>query len=173
MFINNIDCKYFTDEFLIRHKEILNYNSWNFILNNIKINENILRIISKYFKNGTNDIFGNLIYSCWKTVTYTQNLSIQFIKDFKDKINWYFASKYLNLNEQLISEFKDKVNWYFIFKYQKIRFSKRFILDYINNFYDYNMQNIIPAPNYIHDYGESEEDQKETKIVKKILNILF
>jgi hypothetical protein len=169
MFIYKIDKKYFTYDFILKNKEIFNYYSWNYILENKKINEHILKIISKYFFNGTNDVFGTFINSCWSKVTKTQNLSIRFIEEFKDKLDWYVGSKYLNLNEKLICQFQNKVNWYLIFKYQQINFSKQFILKFLNKFDNYTIHYIKPAPNYIYDYGNSEEDINSLNLLKKKL----
>ncbi len=40
-----------------------------------------------------------------------QKLSENFIREFKDKVNWYNISYSQKLSENFIREFKDNVNW--------------------------------------------------------------
>ena len=98
-------------------------------------------------------------------------MSIKFIKEFKNKLNWFQGSKFLKLNENLIEEFSKKVNWYRIFKYQNINFSKKFILKNLNKFDNYNIHYIKPMPNYIYDYGNSDQEINELLFLKKELKI--
>jgi hypothetical protein len=172
-YIKFVDKKHLTYELILNNKEIFNYNSWKYIFENKKINEYILKLISKYLDKvkDNNLFFKNEQNFIWTIVTITQKLSIKFIKEFKNKLNWYKGSKFLKLNEDLIEEFSKKINWYQIFKYQKINFSKKFILKNLNKFDNYNIHHINPQPNYIFDYGNSEEEINELYLLKKNLKL--
>ena len=46
---------------------------------------------------------------------YSNNiLSEDFIREFKDKVDWMLISKSQTLSEDFIIEFKDKVDWWYI-----------------------------------------------------------
>ena len=57
-----------------------------------------------------------------------QKLSENFIREFKNRINWECISKHQKLSESFIREFQDKVNWNWISKHQKL--SKSFIKEF-------------------------------------------
>ena len=60
---------------------------------------------------------------------YADNILFEnFIREFKDKVDWYYISEYQKLSEDFIREFKDNVNWKFITKYQKL--TKAFIREF-------------------------------------------
>jgi hypothetical protein len=44
-------------------------------------------------------------------------LSEKFIREFQDKVDWEFISRYQKLSEDFIREFKVKVEWNFISRY--------------------------------------------------------
>ena len=43
-----------------------------------------------------------------------QELSENFIHEFKNKVNWFNISVYQKLSENFILEFDNKVNWHYI-----------------------------------------------------------
>ena len=59
------------------------------------------------------------LYSKWKTwntdekydALMFQKLTVQFIKDHIDEINWYAVSLNLNLNIEILDTFPDKIKW--------------------------------------------------------------
>ena len=57
-----------------------------------------------------------------------KNLSEDFIREFKDKVFWYFISKYQTLTEDFIREFKHKVYWSCISRFQTL--SEDFIREF-------------------------------------------
>jgi len=65
----------------------------------------------------------------WKRISYHQKLSENFIREFKDKVYWYYISWRQILSEDFIREFQDKVNWDWIAKYQK-SLSLNFVLEF-------------------------------------------
>ena len=67
----------------------------------------------------------------WYYVSEYQKLSESFIKEFAGKVDWYCISAYQKLSESFIREFADKVDWYCISAYQKL--SEVFIEEYSNN----------------------------------------
>ena len=64
----------------------------------------------------------------WTYILKYQKLSEDFIREFKDKVNWDWISQYQKLSEDFIREFKNKVNWTYILKYQKL--SEDFIREF-------------------------------------------
>jgi len=67
--------------------------------------------------------------SSWYNISFNidlkKEISIEFIRDFKDYLKWSTISTYKTLSEDFIREFKDYVDWYCILFYQKL--SKEFI----------------------------------------------
>ena len=69
-----------------------------------------------------------------------QNISKDFIRKFKDKVNWYWISSKIKLSEDFIREFQDKVNWYWISCKQKLS------EDFIREFQDkVNRKNVFSS----------------------------
>jgi len=54
-------------------------------------------------------------YLNWEDISYYQTLSEDFIREFKDYVDWENISSYQILSEDFIREFKDRVNWLNIF----------------------------------------------------------
>ena len=90
----------------------------------------------------------------WHDANFYANnkLDEDFIRVFKDKVNWISISMTQDLSEDFIREFKDKVHWGCISKYQKL--SESFILEFndkivlsdicnnnCNNWNDFNTSN--------------------------------
>ena len=98
---------------------------WKFISYNYVLSEEFI----KEFFDRFNDSFGTLLtyqkitesflYSIkdqiigikWSYLSMN-NLSENFIRDFEDKLYWFFISKYQKLSKQFIVEFSDKINSY-------------------------------------------------------------
>lgn len=57
-------------------------------------------------------------YVDWDIVSCMQNLSENFIRQFKNYVDWERISATQKLSEDFIREFKDKVNWINVMKYQ-------------------------------------------------------
>ena len=74
-----------------------------------------------------NEILGTN-YQDWKSVSKHEGLTEDFIREFADKVNWYFISFCQYLSEDFIREFKDKVDWYWISRYQRL--SEDFIREF-------------------------------------------
>jgi hypothetical protein len=68
----------------------------------------------------------------WEFVSEYQDLSEDFIREFKDKVDWYWISFRQILSEDFIREFQDKVNWNMVLTYQKL--SREFKNEYVINF---------------------------------------
>jgi len=64
----------------------------------------------------------------WNYISKYQKLSESFIIEFQDKVNWVYISPNQKLSEEFIREFQDKVNWSYISKYQKL--SESFIKEF-------------------------------------------
>jgi hypothetical protein len=71
----------------------------------------------------------------WYYISRHQKLSEDFIREFKDKIDWENISEYQKLSEGFIREFKDQVNWNQISAYQKLSegFRKEFNIEVRDN----------------------------------------
>lgn len=57
------------------------------------------------------------------TVGENEELSIDFIREFKDKIDWHNVSCWQHLSEKQIEEFKDQLDWWYISKKQNYSLS--------------------------------------------------
>ena len=69
----------------------------------------------------------NPVYNEFLFYVIKQNLSEDFIREFKDKVDWGKISCNQNLSKDFIREFKDKVYWKKISSKQKL--SDDFIRD--------------------------------------------
>jgi len=66
---------------------------------------------------------------------HSQKLSEQFIRDFRDKLDWLWICIHQNLTESFMREMKDYVRWNTAAEYQKM--SSDFILEFVDrlNYY--------------------------------------
>ena len=76
-----------------------------------------------------NEILGTN-YGGWRELSEHQFLSEDFIREFKDKVNWGCISHYQHLSEDFIREFKDEVTWGWVL------ISQRLSEDFIREFAD-------------------------------------
>ena len=67
-------------------------------------------------------------YVDWRWISEYQKLSESFIREFKDEVYWGYISMDQKLSEEFIREFKDKAVWYRISEYQKL--SEDFIREF-------------------------------------------
>jgi hypothetical protein len=74
------------------------------------------------------DILPDINSDFWSCISHSQKLSEEFIREFKDKVDWFHISQYQKLSEEFIREFKDKVDWSYISQYQKL--SESFIREF-------------------------------------------
>ena len=98
-----------------------------------KLKKEIENLINFYKLNCSIENFENNID--WNNISNSQyqKLSKDFIKKYKDYVNWDFISAFQKLSEDFIEKYKDYINWYFISQYQKL--SENFIekhKDYVN-----------------------------------------
>jgi len=82
------------------------------------VKKEIEKIIKKYNSNCSIEEFENLVN--WNFISWSQKLSLDFIRKFKDKVNWEYVSAYQKLSLDFIREFKNKVNWDNVEEYQNI-----------------------------------------------------
>jgi len=95
-------------------------------------------------------------------------LSEDYIRKNKDKINWCLISAYQKLSEKIIRDYQDKVDWFWISANQKL--SKEFIKEFKYKIYFkillqrfgytvyYNFENYqIKFGNYCSEYLEFDE----------------
>ena len=71
----------------------------------------------------------------WQYISINQNLSEEFIREFKDDVNWHNISCNQNLSEEFIREFKEYVNWKYISRYQNLseKFCNEFNIPFMSN----------------------------------------
>jgi len=69
----------------------------------------------------------------WYYISHSQTLSEEFIREFKDNVNWVNISSSQTLSEEFIREFKDNVNWYIISYTQTL--SEEFIREFKDKVY--------------------------------------
>lgn len=66
----------------------------------------------------------------WWDICHYQLLSENVIREFSNRVNWDNISYHQKLSEAFVREFQYKVNWNFIF--QRIKLSKDFIIEFID-----------------------------------------
>lgn len=83
------------------------YNQGTVIINYIdQANE----IIDKYYKEFDDD--------AWTRVSIVENLSLNNIRKFKDKLNWIsFTDVYNYIDDNFVEEFKDYIDWEWVDEY--------------------------------------------------------
>jgi len=75
---------------------------------NEKVKKEIEQIIKEVHSICSIDEFKNNVY--WENISKYQNLSEEFIREFKDLLNWKNIFTYQqNLSEEFIQEFKNKI----------------------------------------------------------------
>lgn len=92
--------RHLDDDIIIKYEKYIDFNI-------LSLNVNISESIIRRFK----DIFNFDLISI-------KRLSIEFMRDFKDKLNWNHISKCMYLDNECIKEFADYLNWKYISKYQ-------------------------------------------------------
>ena len=110
----------------------------------------------------------------WIWISSYQKMDEDFIREFQDKVNWKEISIYQELNEDFIREFKDKVDWYYISIHQKL--NENFIREfqdkvdwyYIHNLLDFGYEFIKEFKNKI---NFSYILEKNGYCIRKIKNI--
>ena len=70
----------------------------------------------------------------WSNYAFYRNnkLSEDFIREFKDKVDWEHISYYQKLSEDFIREFKDRVDWMMISRYKTL--SEEFVKEFKEEF---------------------------------------
>lgn len=58
----------------------------------------------------------------WETISMDKNLSIEFIREYKDYLDWYIISIFHKLTESFIEEFQDVIRWEWIVDKQILSF---------------------------------------------------
>ena len=89
----------------------------------------------------------------WDDISINFTLSEEFIREFKDYVDWYFISSFQNLSEDFIREFKNYVTWLKISMYQQL--SEKFIREFKDDVYWYEIslcQNL--SENFISEHKE-------------------
>ena len=78
-----------------------------------------------------NEILGSN-FEDWNTLSASsrENLTEDFIREFADKVNWYYISLYQHLSEDFIREFANRVNW------NAVSANQRLSEDFIREFKD-------------------------------------
>jgi len=64
----------------------------------------------------------------WMNVSMNKEISIDFVREFKDQLIWETLCYYSNLSEEIMREFSDRLNWSTISSKQKL--SESFIRDF-------------------------------------------
>ena len=81
----------------------------------------------------------------WDNISKDEELELSedFIREFQDKVNWTWISKYQKLSEDFMREFQNKLYWPYISIYQKLSedFIREFITE-VNMFYVSEYQNV-------------------------------
>lgn len=89
----------------------------------------------------------------WNAVSKYQYLSIDFMRDYKDSLNWYYISETQLISDEFLSEFSDKVDWF--------RVSRRPLTENtITKFKDFlNWDYISLYQQYSEEFAEEHQDK--------------
>ena len=158
-------CQKLSIKFINKYKNKINWISLSCIKD--KLSEELIR--------NNKDKFD---YVSWGRISTFQNLNEKFISDFKDYLSWESISKYQDISESFIIKYIDKVSLYNIFLYQNINFSKKFILNNLNNIKEFNnnyntylylkLKHLILVKYYIFKLGDIGSIINKYLIFKKI-----
>ena len=88
---------------------------------NKKVEQELNKIMKRYN-------YRSIVDVNWNVISIYQQLSEDFIKEFKNKLDWPCVSNYQKLSEDFIREIQDYVNWDCI-SYKKI-LSEHFIREF-------------------------------------------
>jgi len=109
--------------------------SENFIKNNIPLNVSLSTVfwnyISKYQSLSDIFMFENINVINFKNIFQFQKLSETFITNISinlDKKHWKSISKYQTLSEDFIRKYRNNIDWYYVSKYQKL--SDKFVIEF-------------------------------------------
>jgi len=99
-----------------------------------ELQKEIKTIIKKFRINCLVDEFETKVsyFNFWDSISIYGKLSENFIREFKNKLNWYYISIYQTLSENFIREMQDKVSWPLLASFHKNNMSKQFILEFQN-----------------------------------------
>ena len=91
---------------------------------------------------GLNKTSNGIDFKTWDQNTissYKRLLSEEFIREFKDNVDWDMISNYQTLSEDFIREFKDNVNWLYISRNSNLKYklSEDFIREFKDKLYWY------------------------------------
>ena len=93
----------FSEEFITEFENKLSLNN---VLKTQELSEKFLR-----------DRVDKFTHEQWRIISLNQKLSLQFLHDYKDKINWYMIAAFKELTLDFILEFKEQ------FKDNRLEFS--------------------------------------------------
>ena len=122
--------------------------------------------IIKYYKfNCSVEGFENHV--CWTYISWKNNLSEDFIREFKDQLNWNYISSQQVLSEDFIREFKDKVDWSRILINQEL--SKDFVVEFKNLILDLEDTEDWKCISYYQNITKKDIEKHEKKLEQKEL----
>jgi len=104
------------------------------------------------------------------TEEYNLDCSIEKFKDKASKLMWGHISKYEELSEDFMEEFKDKLDWMCISRFQWItrKFIKKFenLLDmeYLDNYHNWDWEGKVENQKFI----KKEPEEPKKKKIKEV-----
>ena len=101
----------------------------------------------------------------WKWISSTQQRNENFIEEFKEKINWEAVSRYQDLSEDFIKQHQDKLDWKWISRYQVL--SEDFIQEFQNKVH-WNW--ISKYQRFSEDFIREFQDKVDWKAISKYQN---
>lgn len=92
-----------------------------------KVKKEVEKLIEEFNLNCSEGEFRDKVVE-WADISCFFKLSLSFIREFSDKVNWYFICEHQKLSETIIREFEDKVHWDSLQYHQKL--SEYFIYEF-------------------------------------------
>ncbi len=123
--------RHLSDDFLIKFKNRL---CWDTIFETQQPSEDFIRQYQDHISSwgllwGSFQIFSDefmiefhmtLDEESWNSISHRQKLSPNFIRRFRDKLDWDFLCQCIKFSEESIKEFEDYIYWKKIFEYQTL-----------------------------------------------------
>ncbi len=151
----------------------------NYSIEKLKKDMNIYNILKKQkvSEDFIREFIGWMGGPEWGLISYCQNLSESFIREFQDKVEWGLISYCQNLSESFIREFQDKVDWSYISIGQNL--SESFIREFQDKVHWNDLsENQILSENFLLEFKDRLNyyclvKNKKIKFSKKFKDIIY
>ena len=127
-----------------------------------KVKKEVEELIKEYYLNCSITKFSDKVNWDLISIHQTPSPSEDFIREFQNKLDLRYISKYQILSEKIIREFQDKVDWIEISRHQTL--SEDFIREFQDKVYwEYILRHQTLSEEFIKEF----QDKGKIKVTKK------